>query len=95
MATGVITLSVAHAKSGIPVTALVAVAVATTVMWLSILIVSRFGGRGSGGFVHASVTRFMGLIFIAKGIQFALTGMRSFMRTTTPTLTYSDREPAE
>jgi multiple antibiotic resistance protein len=93
--TGVITLSVAHAKSGIPVTALVAVAVATTVMWLSILIVSRLGGRGSGGFVHDAVTRFMGLIVIAMGIQFALTGMRSFMRTTTPTLTYSDREPAE
>jgi multiple antibiotic resistance protein len=82
-------------KSGIPVTALVAVGVATTVMWLSILIVSRFGGRGSGCFVHDSVTRFMRLIFIAMGIQFALTGMRSFMRTTTPTLTYSDREPAE
>jgi multiple antibiotic resistance protein len=93
--TGVITLSVAHAKSGIPVTALVAVAVATSVMWLLILIVARLGGRGSGGFVHDTATRFMGLIVIAMGVQFALTGMRSFMRETKPTLTYSDREPAD
>jgi len=49
------------------------------------------GGRGSGGFVHDAITRFMGLIVIAMGVQFALTGMRSFMRETTPTLTYSDR----
>ena len=77
--TGVITLSVAHAKSGIPVTALVAVAVATSVMWLLILIVARLGGRGSGGFVHDTVTRFMGLIVIAMGVQFALSGVRSFM----------------
>jgi multiple antibiotic resistance protein len=77
--TGVITLSVAHGKSGIPVTALAAVAVATTVMWLSIIVVARLGGRGSGGFVHDTVTRFLGLIVIAMGVQFALTGMRSFM----------------
>jgi multiple antibiotic resistance protein len=63
--TGVITLSVAHAKSGIPVTALVAVAVATTVMWILIVLVARFGG--SGGFVHRAVTRSMGLIVIAMG----------------------------
>jgi hypothetical protein len=42
--TGVITLSVAHGKSGIPLSALVAVAVATTVMWLSIVLVARLGG---------------------------------------------------
>jgi Kef-type K+ transport system membrane component KefB len=36
--TGIITLSVAHGKSGIPVTALLAVAVATSVMWLSITV---------------------------------------------------------
>jgi len=72
-------LSVAHAKSGIPVTALVAVTVATTVMWLSIVLVARLGRSGTGGFVHDTVTRFMGLIVIAMGVQFALSGMRSFM----------------
>jgi multiple antibiotic resistance protein len=77
--TGVITLSVTHAKSGIPVTALVAVAVATTVMWLVIVLLARLGGSGSGGFVRETATRFMGLIVIAMGVQFALTGVRSFM----------------
>jgi multiple antibiotic resistance protein len=80
--TGVIRLSVAHAKSGIPVTALVAVAVATIVMWLVIVLVARLGGKGSGGFVHDTVTRFMGLIVIAMGVQFALSDMRSFMLET-------------
>jgi multiple antibiotic resistance protein len=77
--TGVITLSVTHAKSGIPVTALVAVAVATTVMWLVIVLLARLGGSGRGGFVRETATRFMGLIVIAMGVQFALTGVRSFM----------------
>jgi small neutral amino acid transporter SnatA (MarC family) len=77
--TGVITLSVAHAKSGIPVTALVAVTVATAVMWLLIVLVARLGRSSSGGFVHDTVTRFMGLIVIAMGVQFALSGVRSFM----------------
>jgi multiple antibiotic resistance protein len=77
--TGVITLSVAHAKSGIPLTALTAVAVATTVMWILIVLVARLGGSGSGGFVHDAVSRFMGLIVIAMGVQFALSGVRSFM----------------
>jgi multiple antibiotic resistance protein len=77
--TGVITLSVAHRRSGIPINALVGVAVATTVMWLLIVLVARLGGRGSGGFVHDTVTRFMGLIVIAMGVQFALSGVRSFM----------------
>jgi hypothetical protein len=57
----------------------VAVFVATIVMWLLIVLVARLGGKGSGGFVHDTATRFMGLIVIAMGVQFALTGMRSFM----------------
>jgi multiple antibiotic resistance protein len=78
--TGVITLSGAHAKSGIPVTTLIAVAVATTVMWLTIVVVARVGRSGGGGFVHDTVTRFMGLIIIAMGVQFALSGIGSFRK---------------
>jgi multiple antibiotic resistance protein len=92
--TGVITLSVAHGKSGIPLSALVAVAVATTVMWLSIVLVARLGGRGSGGFVHDTVTRFMGLIVIAMGVQFALSGVRSFMLASSATLPVGVTNPA-
>jgi multiple antibiotic resistance protein len=58
-------------------TALVAVAVVTIVMWLLIILVARLGGSGSGGYVHDMVTRFMGLIVVAMGVQSALSGMRS------------------
>jgi len=39
------------------------------------------GNRDNGtGFVRDTATRFMGLIVIAMGVQFALTGIRAFMR---------------
>ncbi len=89
--TGVITLAVAHSKLQIPVTALVAVAVAAATMWLVLLLVVYFSNRGSSateanphrkqiGFVRDTVTRFMGLIVIAMGVQFALAGIRAFMK---------------
>jgi multiple antibiotic resistance protein len=78
--TGVITLAVAHSKDMFPVTALVAVAVGTVVMWLAIGLAIYMGSRAGGsGFVHDTVTRFMGLIVVAMGVQFALTGIRAFM----------------
>ena len=77
---GVITLSVAHAGSKIPVTALVAVGVAVSITWLVMVLVARLGGRGGGGgFLRDTLTRFMGLIVVAMGVQFALTGIKSFM----------------
>jgi multiple antibiotic resistance protein len=76
--TGVITLAVAHAKLRLPVTALVAVAVATAVMWIVMVLMARGGTRAPGGFLRDTATRFMGLIIVAMGVQFALTGVRSF-----------------
>jgi multiple antibiotic resistance protein len=75
--TGVITLAVAHAKLQLPVTALVAVAVATAVMWIVMVLMARGGTHAPGGFLRDTATRFMGLI-VAMGVQFALTGVRSF-----------------
>ena len=79
--TGVITLAVSHSRSGIPVTALVAVGVAGLVTWLVMVLVSR-GGRGAsgGGLVRSTVQSLMGLIVIAMGVQFALTGLRAFIQ---------------
>jgi multiple antibiotic resistance protein len=88
--TGVITLAVAHSKLTIPVTALVAIGVATAVLWLVLMLVVYQASRTqenakddpqskSGGFVRDTATRFMGLIVIAMGIQFALTGIKAFM----------------
>lgn len=54
--TGVITLSVAHSGSALPVTALTAVAVAMLVTWLVMVLVARGDGKASGGgFVRSTV----------------------------------------
>ena len=76
--TGVITLAVVHNKLLLPVTALVAVAVATVVMWIMMVLVGREGTYAGNGFLRDTATRFMGLIIIAMGTQFALTGLRDF-----------------
>jgi len=77
--TGVITLSAAHTRLSFPITALVAVAVASVVTWLVMLLVARVADKeGGGGFVRDTITRFMGLIVLSMGIQFALTGLRQF-----------------
>ena len=79
--TGVITLAVSHSRSGIPVTALVAVGVAGLVTWVVMVLVSRGGsGAGGGGLVRSTVQSLMGLIVIAMGVQFALDGLRAFMQ---------------
>jgi multiple antibiotic resistance protein len=77
--TGVITLSAAHTRLGFPVTALVAVAVASVLTWLALLLVARVAHQSvGGGFARDAVTRFMGLIVLSMGVQFALTGLRQF-----------------
>jgi multiple antibiotic resistance protein len=78
--TGVITLAVAHAKLALPVTALVAISVAVAVMWVVMVLVAGGGSRarGGGSLLHDMVTRFMGLIVLAMGVQFALTGLHNF-----------------
>ena len=84
--TGVITLAVSRSHLEIPTTALVAVGVGTAVMWLVIMAAIFLGGRDQGGksatgkgFARDTFTRFMGLIVIAMGVQFALAGIRAFM----------------
>ncbi len=78
--TGVITLAAAHTGMNFPATALVAVAVAALVTWCVLLAVAYAGGsQTSGGLVRDTVTKFMGLIIIAMGVQLLLAGYRSFM----------------
>jgi multiple antibiotic resistance protein len=76
--TGVITLAVAHAKLALPITALVAVVVAALVTWIVMVLVTRGGSRSRGGFLSQTAGQFMGLIVIAMGVQFALTGLQDF-----------------
>ena len=76
--TGVITLSVAHAQTEIPVTALVAIAVALSITWLIMVASARASGDKKPGLMHDVTTRFMGLIVLAMGVQFALVGLNDF-----------------
>lgn len=76
--TGVITLSVSHSKSEIPVTALIAIIIALSVTWLIIVLSSRSSGSKKPGLIHDVTTRFMGLIVLAMGVQFALSGLNTF-----------------
>jgi multiple antibiotic resistance protein len=79
--TGVITLAVAHSGSELPVTVLTAVAAATLVTWLVIVLVARGSGKaGGGGFVRSTVQSFMGLIVMAMGMQFGLKGLSAFIQ---------------
>lgn len=79
--TGVITISVAHTRMRLPITSLIAIAVATSVTWLAMVLIAHYGGKeGGGGFLRDTLTRFMGLIVLSMGVQFALTGYHAFMQ---------------
>jgi multiple antibiotic resistance protein len=77
--TGVITIAAAHTRLRFPATALIAIAVATAVTWLVMLLSADLSGkRAQGGFLRDTTTRLMGLIVLSMGVQFALTGLHSF-----------------
>lgn len=78
--TGVITLSVAHVSNGLPVTALVAVGLACLITFLFLLASDKMlkDSSSSNSLLRDTVSRFMGLIVLAMGIQFALTGLQAF-----------------
>jgi multiple antibiotic resistance protein len=80
--TGVITTAAVHSRDGVPLTALVGITVVLAVTWALLLLVAR---RSQGakptapGLAHDMVSRYMGLIVIAMGLQYALTGYKAFM----------------
>lgn len=80
--TGVITVAVAHSKDALPVTALVGIAIVLTVMLALLLLVSRTQKANQSetpGLARDMIGRYMGLIVVAMGIQFILTGYKAFM----------------
>ena len=82
--TGVITISVAHAGSAIPVTALVAIGAAMVVTWLILVVSARTAGGKKPGPMHDLTPRFMGLIVLAMGVQFLLAGVKAFFAVAGP-----------
>ena len=78
--TGVITVSAVHTPEAFPVTAILAIAIVVVVTWLVLLGVSLKTGTGkSSGIARDMTSRYMGLIVIAMGLQFVLTGYKAFM----------------
>jgi small neutral amino acid transporter SnatA (MarC family) len=47
-------------------------------MWIIMVLVGREGTQAGNGFLRDTATRFMGLIIVAMGTRFALTGLRDF-----------------
>jgi MarC family membrane protein len=78
--TAVVTLAAVHTPEGLPLSALVASTVGAGVTLGVLLLVSQLGPRISHN-TQAIVTRFMGLIVTAMGMQFVLTGYKAFMHS--------------
>jgi multiple antibiotic resistance protein len=78
--TAVVTLAAAHTPDGLPLSALAASAVGAGVTLGVLLLASQLGSRISRN-TQAIVTRFMGLIVTAMGMQFMLTGYKAFMHS--------------
>ena len=76
--TGVITLSITHSRSELPITVLVSIAVALLVTWVLLLAATRSQSSKKQSLMHDVTTRFMGLIVLAMGMQFSLTGLKAF-----------------
>ncbi|MBK5967595.1 hypothetical protein CCR91_02140 [Thiorhodovibrio winogradskyi] len=77
--TGVITIAAAHTRLQLPTTALVAIGVAVATTWLVMILTAVLAGRrNDAGFLRDTITRLMGLLVLSMGVQFALTGFRSF-----------------
>ena len=79
--TGVITIAAAHSGTAFPVTALVAVAVVLVVVWVLLAVSGGDSNSKKPGFAKQMVTRYMGLIVIAMGVQFILSGITGFVGT--------------
>lgn len=78
--TGVITIAINHSDSAVPVSALVGICVAMVVMWVLMVVASRPHKKASGDSLTRDIsTRFMGLIVLSMGVQFALAGYSDFI----------------
>jgi multiple antibiotic resistance protein len=75
--TAVVTLAAVHTPDGLPVTAVVA-SVAGAGVTLAILLLASAVGSRIDRSTQAFITRFMGLIVASMGMQFVLTGLKTF-----------------
>ena len=73
------TLAAVHTPHGMRIAAIVASVVGAGITFAALLLVIQLGSRLKQR-TQAIVTRFMGLIVASMGIQFALGGLKAFLR---------------
>ncbi len=78
--TAVVTMAAVHTPTALPVTALAASVVGAAATLVALLLASQLGSRVNPH-TQAIVTRFMGLIVTAMGMQFLLAGLKAFMQS--------------
>jgi multiple antibiotic resistance protein len=76
--TGVITLSVSQTGTELPITAIVSVVATLTITWGVMIILAGSARQRKPGLMKDVTARFMGLIVLAMGVQFMLTGLKAF-----------------
>ena len=76
--TAVVTMAAVHTPAALPLTALIASVIGAAVTFGALLLASQLGSHVNRN-TQAIVTRFMGLIVTAMGMQFLLTGLGEFM----------------
>jgi multiple antibiotic resistance protein len=77
--TGVITIAASHTGVRFPTTATIAIVLVLAVTWIVLVLTEHLGKSKDGGIGRDMVTRYMGLVVLAMGIQFVLTGYKAFM----------------
>jgi multiple antibiotic resistance protein len=77
---GVITVAASHGKRFLPITAIVGVVATLVVLSLVLLISIRFfKEQRKPTMTKKMITNYMGVIVIAMGVQFSLSGIKAFM----------------
>lgn len=71
-----------YLQAMVTILALAGSALAVGITWLLLLASTRMSKKHGGGSAHEITARFMGLIVLAMGMQFALSGLQSFFTAT-------------
>jgi multiple antibiotic resistance protein len=78
--TGVITVSSSHSGTALPISALLASAIISTILLFILIIVSYLPLKSKKpSMTHQMITSYLGVIVVAMGVQFAFTGFKQFM----------------
>lgn len=78
--TGVITVAASHGHRLLPITAMVGIVATLAVLALLLFITIKFSeGQRKPTTAKTVITSYMGVIVIAMGVQFSLSGIKAFM----------------